>query len=132
MSDTGSESKIHIDTDWKEEAAQEKQRLTDEENKAKHDAPKPGDANFMEVVNLLAMQAAIALGGYQGPGGERLPPNPAAAQHHIALLEALQVKTAGNLTEDEQKGLDAVLHELRLAYVQSTTGQAPPVPDAKA
>ena len=86
----------------------------------------PGEANFIELINLLAMQAAIALGGYQGPGGERIPANPIAAKHQIDLIEVLEKKTAGNLTEDEKRTLDAVLYELRMQYVQITSGQRQP------
>lgn len=113
-----SDGKLQIDSDWKAEAAREKERLAAEE-KAKKSA---GDAAtapaFIELLNLLAMQAVISLGGYQGPGGERIPPNPAAAKHHIDLLEVLEKKTAGNLSEDENRALDSVLYELRMQYVQ--------------
>ena len=44
------------------------------------------------------------LGGFQGPGGERIPPNPDAAKHHIDLLDVLEQKTKGNLTDEEATG----------------------------
>ena len=120
---------LHIDSDWKTEAAREKERLAREE-RASPTTPgataPPGAPSFIELVNLLAMQTAIALGGYQGPGGERLPPNPAAARHHIDLLDLLDQKTRGNLTDDEQRTLDSVLYELRLQYVQAIGGASPP------
>ncbi|MCH7592331.1 MAG: DUF1844 domain-containing protein, partial [Planctomycetes bacterium] len=79
---------------------------------------------------LIAMQAAVGLGGYQGPGGDRIPPNPEAAKFHIDLLEVLQEKTKGNLSDEETKVLDSVLYELRMHFVQVTTGTAPaPNPD---
>ena len=84
----------------------------------------PPEASFMELVNLLAMQAAIALGGYQGPGGERIPANPVAARYQIDLLEVLSKKTEGNLNDEEKRLLDAVLHELRMHYVAAATGGA--------
>ena len=115
-----SESKLHIDSDWKSEAAQEKERLAAEEQA--RPSPAPGEANLVELINLLAMQAAIALGGYQGPGGERIPGNPMAAKHHIDLLEVLEKKTTGNLTDEEKRMLDAILYELRMQYVQIMSG----------
>ena len=124
MSEEQQAGKLHIDSDWKTEAAREKERLAAEE-KARP-ATGPADANFTELVNLLAMQAAIALGGYQGPGGERIPANPMAAKHQIDLLEVLDKKTAGNLTDEEKKTLDAVLYELRMQYVQIASGQRRP------
>ncbi|MBI1826711.1 MAG: DUF1844 domain-containing protein [Planctomycetes bacterium] len=124
MSDE-SPSKIHIDSDWKQEAAKEKERLAVEERKLTPEGEPPAD--FVELLNLLALQAAVALGGYQSPTGERLPPNPMAAKHYIDLLSVLDKKTAGNLTEEEKKILEGVLYELRMQYVAAMGGarQAP-------
>ncbi len=119
---------LHIDSDWKSEAAKEKERLAEQEQAAR---PGPGGevaASFVELINVLAMQAAISLGGYQGPGGERIPPNPIAAKHHIDLLEVLEKKTAGNLTEEEKRLMDGVLYELRLQYVQMVSSPRPAPP----
>ncbi|UCE62272.1 MAG: DUF1844 domain-containing protein [Phycisphaerales bacterium] len=134
MSDEGSKSRLHIDSDWKTEAAQEKERLAKEETvsaEAGDTGAQAGASGFAELLNMLAMQAAIALGGYQGPGGERIPPNHAAAKHQIDLLEVLDQKTKGNLTDDEKRMLDSVLYELRIQYVQAVGGGAPtPSPGA--
>ena len=58
------------------------------------------------------------LGLLPGPGGERLPVDLANARMTIDLLDVLQEKTAGNLTEDESRLLDEVLYELRLSFVE--------------
>ena len=115
---------LHIDSDWKQEAAKEKERLS-QQPADRREGGQPGAADFVELINLLAMQAAIALGGYQGPGGERISPNHVAAKHHIDLLDVLERKTKGNLMEDEKRALDAVLYELRLQYVQIVGGGIP-------
>ncbi len=119
---------LHIDSDWKSEAAKEKERLAEQEHGVRGVPGGDVAVNFIELINLLAMQAAISLGGYQGPGGERISPNPIAAKHHIDLLEVLEKKTAGNLTEEEKRVLDGVLYELRMQYVQMV---APPRPVPK-
>lgn len=122
-------SGLHIDADWKAEAAREKQRLAEQEKKEEH---KPAGAavgdetSFVELINTIAMQAIIGLGGLQGPGGERIPANPYAAKHYIEMLELLQKKTEGNLTDDEERTLEAVLYELRMQYVSIVTRGAPP------
>lgn len=121
MTDEAGHRGLHIDSDWKTEAAQEKERLAKQEQVSRPTAGTEPAANFIELVNLMAMQAAIGLGGYQGPGGERIPPNPNVAKHHIDLLEVLEKKTAGNLTEEEKRILDGVLYELRLQYVQAVS-----------
>ncbi len=130
MTDEATSGKLHIDSDWKTEAAQEKERLASQEKmeRGRGDAASPtADANFFELVNMLAMQAAISLGGMQGAAGEQIPPNPAAAKHCIDLLDVLKHKTEGNLTDEEKGALDAVLYELRGQYVQLV---APPPPPA--
>ena len=132
MSDEGSDGGLHIDADWKTEAVQEKERLA-EEDQVIAGAPGavPGQPAFADLVNMLAMQAAIALGGFQGPGGERIPPNPAAAKHHIDLLDVLDNKTKGNLTDDEKRVLDTALYELRMQYVQRAGATPPPAGQEK-
>lgn len=115
-------SGLHIDSDWKAEAAKEKERLAEQERaaaEANRDMPGGGGpAGFFDIINLLAMQAAVGIGGFQGPGGERIPPNLASAKHHIDLLEVLEQKTVNNLTDDEKRVLNQVLYELRMRYVQ--------------
>jgi hypothetical protein len=58
------------------------------------------------------------LGLLEGPEGERIPPDMPNAQRTIALLEVLQEKTRGNLTQRETKLLDDVLYDLRLSFVE--------------
>ncbi len=134
MSDPSAGGGLYSDSDWKEEAAREKARLAEQEEKepsAAGAAPGEAPSSFLELVNLLAMQAAIGLGGFQGPGGERIPPNPVAAKHHIDLLEVLKSKTEGNLADDEKRALDGVLYELRMQYVQAVTVPPPSAPKEK-
>ncbi|MGD2108206.1 MAG: DUF1844 domain-containing protein [Phycisphaerae bacterium] len=140
MSDEAGSGRIHIDSDWKAEAAREKERLAKQEEAERAKAAEAGvggDAaggvapQFIELINLIAMQAAVGLGGFKGPGGETIPPNPVAAKHHIDLLEVLREKTEGNLTDDEKKTLDAVLYELRMHYVQASSVPPPPTEPKK-
>ena len=131
MTETNDQGGLHIDSDWKTEAAHEKERLAAQEQKEAAVEPAAGAGGeppigFVDLINMLAMQAAIGLGGYQGPGGERIPPNPAAAKHNIDLLEVMQEKTKGNLSADEEKVLGAVLYELRMNFVQATSATPPP------
>ena len=113
--------KIIVDDDWKAQARREKERLA-EETEARQ--PKGGipASPFVELVNLIVMQAMAGLGLLQGPGGERIPPNLAAAKHFIDLLQMLDDKTKGNLTPDEKRLLDQVLYEMRITYVQMSSG----------
>ena len=88
------------------------ERLAEQEERTPGRGPLP-EAAFLELVNMVAMQAVVSIGGYQLPTGEVVPPDLAMAEHQIDLLEVLEKKTAGNLTEEEKKALSAVLYELR-------------------
>lgn len=110
--------KIIVDQDWKAEAKQEKERLARETARRE---PLP-DPTFGELVNMVAMQALVGLGGMSGPGGERIPPSLEVAKHYIDMLQVLEDKTRGNLSQEEQRLLDQVLYEMRMRYVQSAAG----------
>ena len=130
MTDDTKEGGLQFDSDWKEEAAREKEELIKKEKQeqaqAEQSAAGSAEASFVELVNLIAMQAAIGLGGMKAPSGETVPPNPAAAKQFIDLLEVLQKKTKGNLVEEEEKILNGVLYELQMQFVQAVSTQAPP------
>ena len=132
MTDEPSGAKLYVDSDWKAEAAREKEQLaaqTRTDPTSSDGRGDPGATGFIELVNILVMQVAVALGGMQGPNGERYPANPAAAKHMIDLLEVLEQKTRGNLTDDEKRAVDTALHELRLQYVQAfSKGPTQPSP----
>ncbi|HRX85039.1 MAG TPA: DUF1844 domain-containing protein [Phycisphaerae bacterium] len=113
---TGDGPKIHIDSDWKAEAEREKERLAEQEAQQPQQEAL-GEVTFVHLINMLAMQAAVALGGMRGPNGEAIPPDPELARFHIDMLGLLEKKTAGNLEDDEKKMLTGVLHELRSSYV---------------
>jgi hypothetical protein len=73
---------------------------------------------FDMLVSYLSTTAMFQLGLLEGPEGERIPPDMPNAQRTIALLEVLQEKTRGNLTQRETKLLDDVLYDLRLSFVE--------------
>lgn len=113
---TGDGPKIHIDSDWKAEAEREKERLAEQETQP-GEQESLGEVSFVHLINMLAMQAAVALGGMRGPNGETIAPDPELARFHIDMLGLLEKKTAGNLDDNEKKMLTGVLHELRASYV---------------
>lgn len=118
--------KIHIDDDWKSEAAAEKERLADQlETGQSESIPEP---SFIEIIQTLAMQAMVGLGGMQGPNGQAIPANLDLAKHFIDMLDVLEKKTKGNLEAEEKDILDTTLHQLRLAYVEVVRGAPTPGP----
>ena len=76
------------------------------------------DAGFETLVSYLGTTTMFQLGLMAGPSGERIPGDLRSARQTIDMIEVLQEKTRGNLTEDEGRLLDDVLYELRMAYVE--------------
>lgn len=134
MPEEHSEPTIEIDSDWKAEAQREKQKLIDQEKKAGAGGEKKTDPVFVELLNVLAMQAYAGLGGYEGPDGQVMPPDLEVARHGIAMFEALQRKTEGNLSDEERRGLGDLIHRLRMQYVSiaQAVGAAGPAPGGPA
>ncbi|NOS99490.1 MAG: DUF1844 domain-containing protein [Phycisphaerales bacterium] len=124
MSDQPGGPKIIVDSDWKQEAAEEKKRLDEATREAGQRGRMP-DASFAEIINLLGMQAAVAMGGMMTQAGERLPADLPAAKYFIDLLQVLQDKTAGNLEAEEKRVLDAVVYDLRMRFVETTSAPMP-------
>ena len=110
--------KIIVDDDWKEEARKE-QEVADRETREMPEAGEIPPASFVEILQLLGMQATAGLGMMTDPQtGQQIPPNLGIAKHFIDLLEILQAKTKGNLEEEEQKIVDGMVGELQTAFRQ--------------
>jgi len=119
--------RILVDDDWKTEAAKEKAKLVEETK----DVGDPGaipEPKFAELINMIAMQAVVGIGGMTTPDGQQIPPDLDLAKHHIDMLELLVIKTKGNLDAEENKLLETVLYELRMRFVQAIDAAAAGVP----
>lgn len=88
--------------------------------------------DFETLVLSLSTSAMYQLGLVQEQTGGPIPTDFAAARQTIDLLGILQEKTRGNLSPQEAQVLEQVLYELRLAYVQVTSGGPPRAPKTKA
>jgi hypothetical protein len=87
----------------------------------------------METLILsLSTSAMIQLGLVEDPAGGRIPTDFEAARHTIDMLAVVQEKTRGNLTPQEEQLLEQVLYELRLAYVNLSSGARPGASRSKA
>lgn len=84
---------------------------------------------FIELVMMNAQQASLCLGLIAHPSTGKAEINLQAAKMFIDHLEIIQEKTRGNLSKDEEKILTSVLSELRMAFVQVSSGAAGHVHD---
>ena len=128
---------LHIDTDWKKQAQDEKRKLAEqaEKNKAsappsaatpaaastaagrrpraQRELPPPGIAS---LVQSLMSQILYYLGDLPSAGGQQVL-DVDMAKHQLDTLSMLEDKTKNNLTEDEKNLLDAALYETRSRFI---------------
>jgi len=135
---------LHIDTDWKKQAQEEKRKLA-EASKAKPaasapvapaiagasvtaTAERPGSQaprrtgrnlpapGFGSLVQSVMTQILYYLGELPASGGQAAM-DLDLAKHHLDVLSILEEKTKNNLTPDEQSMMDAALYETRTRFV---------------
>jgi len=84
--------------------------------------PQP-QLSFIAFVLSLASTAAIHFGDLPDPmSGRPAEPNLDGAAQMIEILSLLEQKTRGNLTAEERQVLEQVLYELRMRFVDATSG----------
>ncbi|MHC4456925.1 MAG: DUF1844 domain-containing protein [Planctomycetota bacterium] len=116
------EKKIIVDEDWKQQAKKEKEVLAAQQEaekkteEQKRHGPLP-QGNFAGLISMLTTQALFALGVLQVEGQKR-EPDLEMARYNIEMLETLEEKTKGNLSEEEETVLTNTLSQVRMAYVK--------------
>ncbi|MCC7349241.1 MAG: DUF1844 domain-containing protein [Phycisphaerales bacterium] len=138
MAEEDNQPSLHIDTDWKKQAQEEKRKLAEQEA-AKAAASAPADAkappagrkaaagdsrsqrevppaSFGSLVQSILMQVLFHLGDLPNRSGEPVL-NLDMAKHQIDTLVILEEKCKGNLSADEQRLIDTALYEARMRYV---------------
>jgi hypothetical protein len=76
--------------------------------------------DFTTFVFSLGSSALIHLGEAPNPDSGAVERSPELAQETIDLLAMLQEKTKGNLTQEEERFLGALLYDLRMRFVQAS------------
>ena len=114
------EKKIIVDEDWKAEAQKEKEKLAEEEEKDEQPqrrGPLP-KGDLAALISTLTTQAFFSMGAFKVEGQQDREPDLELARYNIDMLETLEEKTKGNLSEDEEKVLAETLNQVRMAYVK--------------
>ena len=83
-----------------------------------------GPVDFSTHILSLASTALIALGKMPAPDGAQHPLDLETARHLIDVLGMLEAKTKGNLDEAEQKLLQSLIYDLRVAFVDAQKASA--------
>lgn len=122
------EKKIIIDEDWKSKVEAEREAAC-----AQKEEPAPAPESVPDtqlpppsltyLASTLYLQGAISLGLLPHPISGKSETRLGQAKHAIDTLDILQQKTEGNRTPDESEELEAMLHQLRLAFVELTASK---------
>ncbi len=157
MTDEQKEPKIIVDEDWKSQVQAEKEAAAasqQEQSKvtageaAEPEQPEPQSdqaakaassagmghmppASLEVLLSTLAAQAMTAMGHLPDPVEGHPVVRPDLAKHYIDMVGMLEEKTKGNLTPDEAKMLETVLHELRMIFVSTRKSEAEKADAAK-
>jgi hypothetical protein len=117
------DKKIIVDEDWKKQVEAERAAEHSSESAAAPAAAPPEaeerlpPPSLVYLASSLYIQAAIALGLLPHPVSGKAEVHRNLAKHAIDTLEILQQKTEGNRTPEETDEIEAMLHQLHMAYV---------------
>ncbi|HEX4413982.1 MAG TPA: DUF1844 domain-containing protein [Lacipirellulaceae bacterium] len=130
------EKKIIIDEDWKSQVLAEKEAATKPAAPESLKPPAAADgafggeqdpqmppASFEMLVTTLATEALMAMGQIPHPVTNEVVLRRNQAQYLIDTLDLLREKTKNNLSPQEQKLIEAVLHQARMVFIAVTNEQ---------
>lgn len=111
-----------------EEKAAKREEQREEKPRPEEAAEQPKRGPFPEVsmatfIFSLSSSALVHLGEIPEPETNRTQVDLPMAKQIIDTLGMLQEKTKGNLDQDEDRLLKSVLYDLRMRYVQKSTGK---------
>ncbi|MEA3435203.1 MAG: DUF1844 domain-containing protein [Thermodesulfobacteriota bacterium] len=87
------------------------------EKKQEAEAQLP-EINFPTFIISLNASALVNLGAIEDPASGKKVKNLLIAKQTIDILNMLEEKTRGNLTEEEEQILKNILYDLRMIYVK--------------
>lgn len=128
------EKKLFIDEDWKSQVEAEKKAFAEKGAASSAAGPGPQDASrgplppasLEMLLTSLATEAMMHLGQIPHPATGEQTLDLQNARFSIDLIEMLEEKTKGNLSDHEQQVMSDLLHQLRMAFVAIQTQQAAP------
>ena len=107
----------------KERGQKEEVKGEEKKEEAKEEEPQRvplPEVSLSSLVFSLSSSALLHLGEIADPQTGEKKEDFALAKHSIDTIGMLKEKTAGNLTEDEDKFLESILTDLRWRYVKAT------------
>jgi hypothetical protein len=77
------------------------------------------EVNFISFLLSLHTSALIQMGEVQDPLTQKADKKLPYAKQTIDLIAMLKEKTKGNLTQEEERGVEHILYDLRMRYVKA-------------
>lgn len=93
--------------------------MADEKTPVQAEGKELEPLDFSTFILSLSTSVLMNLGLVENPVTGKTEKEPAVARQTIELITLLKDKTKGNLTDEETKLVDNVLHELHLWYVKA-------------
>lgn len=125
-------SDIKSDSEWKDRVKAEAAALDAEQAQSSEEASNTSTrgseidegrlpaASFDTMVQMFSTQAMVSLGAIPEPGTDEPVLRLGLARHFIDLLNVLEEKTKGNLTNEEEQLLTSSVHYLRMVYLEQS------------
>lgn len=88
---------------------------------AENESEKRGEFHFIQLVLMFQAAAMQQMGKLENPITKKVERDLEQAKFSIDMLEMIQQKTKGNLSENEKKFLEHILFELRMNYVDEVS-----------
>lgn len=124
--------KIIVDSDWKSQAQQEKEKLSQQAAQKQAEAAEAqGPVGFEDLVGWLGTQALMYLGYFPDPQTGQAVVSLEYAKLYIDMLGVVESKTTGNLSEKEKEGLTKTLSQLRSEFVEVSKAVAKAVQEGR-
>ena len=93
--------------------------------------PSKEEQSFMYLVGTFQSSAWIAMGKMKNPMTGKVEQNLDQASFYIDLLNMIQVKTKGNLSEYEEQMLINTVSELKLNFIEEKKKTEEPIEEKK-
>ncbi len=84
------------------------------------ESERKNESLFIQLVLMFQAAAMQQMGKVQNPITKTIERNLEQARFSIDMLEMIQSRTKGNLSENEEKFLEHTLFELRMNYIDET------------
>jgi len=93
--------------------------------------PSKDEKSFMYLVGTFQSSAWIAMGKMKNPMTDKVEKNLDQSSFYIELLNMIQVKTKGNLSEYEEQMLINTISELKMNIIKEKKKPEEPIEEKK-